>query len=76
MLRMIVDGSVINRVRTILTKERIRGSNHLLLDGCSSEKGLKKGTGFKDIGDGPIPPTLGPVLVELVWIEKGARGHG
>src|SRR4030042_3243477 len=59
----VVDRSIINRIGTILAKERIGGPNHALLQGCGGKKDFKKGTGFKNIRASSIPPPFSAVLV-------------
>ena len=61
----IMDRSIIDRVGPILAKEGIRGTNHLLLQGCRGKKGFKERTGFKDIGDGSDSSRL----LERYWMN-------
>src|SRR4030042_6456390 len=72
----VVDRSIINRIGTVLAKERIGGPNQALLQGCRGEKDFKKRTRFKHIRDSPVPPTFGAGLDELVWIERRIARHG
>jgi hypothetical protein len=76
MFGVIMNGFVINCIRTIFAKERIRRANYLFFQGCGGQKGFEKRTRFKDIGDRSIPPAFRTILDELIGIEIRIGYHG
>ncbi len=76
MFLYIADGFPREDVSPIFAEEDIVSFGSLLLKGSRSQKYLKHGAGFKDIGNHPISPCVRWSIPKSIGVEGGVIGHG